>query len=208
MKKYDFIFLDLDGPILDGKKKHYKCYKDIIDCFNGIPLNTNLYWMLKRSMTDRKLILEQSHFNGSYDIFSDLWLRNIEKEEYLILDDLKPQARETMQRWKSIGHKIILVTMRQNRVALLKQLKRLGIYDIFERVIDCPPHIQNTKYEKLKAISFQRAIFIGDTEEDTNTAKMLNIKSIGITNGLREECLIKADYYYKEIKHIDLEGFI
>ena len=43
------------------------------------------------------------------------------------------------------------------------------------------------KYEALKDKIFNNAIFIGDTEEDTNTAKMLGIKSIGITNGLRDK---------------------
>ena len=50
---------------------------------------------------------------------------------------------------------------------------------------------------------FNNAIFIGDTEEDTNTAKMLGIKSIGITNGLRNKKFLEADYYYEEIKDID-----
>jgi phosphoglycolate phosphatase-like HAD superfamily hydrolase len=46
------------------------------------------------------------------------------------------------------------------------------------------------------------AIFIGDTEKDTNKAEMLNIKSIGITNGLRKKEFLDVDCYYEEIKDI------
>jgi phosphoglycolate phosphatase-like HAD superfamily hydrolase len=92
--------------------------------------------------------------------------------------------------------------MRQNRNFLISKLKNLNVYSLFDEVIDCPPQRINTKYEALKNKKFSEAIFIGDTEEDTNTAKMLNIKSIGITNGLRKKEFLDADYYYKEIKDI------
>ena len=101
------------------------------------------------------------------------------------------------------GKKIVLVTMRQNREFLLNQLRELKILDLLDEVIACPPERKNTKYEALKNKSFKKAIFIGDTEEDTNTARMLNIQSIGITNGLRKKEFLDADYYYEEIKDIN-----
>ena len=195
--QYDYIFLDLDGPILEGKSRHYKCYIDIISRLGGIPLDLNIYWDMKRSKITRDIILEKSDFEASYSDFFKSWMKNIENEKYLKLDTLKPQVIETLEVWKKISNNIVLVTMRQNRNYLIQQLKDLNVYSFFDEIIDCPPQRENTKYEALKNKNFENAIFIGDTEEDTKTAKMLHIKSIGITNGLRKKEFLEADYYYE-----------
>ena len=202
-KMFDYIFLDLDGPILEGKFRHYACYKDIIKKYGGNALEIDYYWELKRNKITRDIILEKSNFQESYEIFFKEWMISIENEKYLNLDILKPEVVETLKSWRNITDKIVLVTMRQNREYLLNQLDRLGILCLLNEVIDCPPKRKNTKYEALKDKIFNNAIFIGDTEEDTNTAKMLGIKSIGITNGLRNKKFLEADYYYEEIKDID-----
>ncbi|MCT7520064.1 HAD family hydrolase [Aliarcobacter cryaerophilus] len=200
---FDYIFLDLDGPILEGKFRHYTCYKYIIKKYGGNVIDVDAYWELKRGKVTRDILLEKSNFRESYEVFFKEWMNTIENEEYLRLDTLKPNVVETLKSWKNITDKIVLVTMRQNREYLLNQLDRLGILCLLNEVIDCPPQRKNTKYEALKDKIFNNAIFIGDTEEDTNTAKMLGIKSIGITNGLRDKKFLEADYYYEEIKDID-----
>ncbi len=199
----DYIFLDLDCPLLEGKYRHYKCYEDIIKKHGGTALEIDYYWEFKRSKITRDIVLEKSNFQESYDVFFTEWMSNIENEQYLNLDTLKPEVIETLKSWKNITDKIVLVTMRQNREYLLNQLDKLGVLFLFDEVIDCPPQRKNTKYEALKDKIFNNAIFIGDTEEDTNTAKMLGIKSIGITNGLRNKIFLEADYYFEEIKDID-----
>jgi len=202
-KLFEYIFLDLDGPILEGMHRHYQCYKDIIASFGGTPLNIEVYWDMKRSKVTRDIILKESNFQASYADFFESWMNKIESQPYLELDLLKPKVSATLASWKNITDNIVLVTMRQKRDNLIQQLKYLEIYSFFDEVIDCPPHRKNTKYEALKHKAFNSAIFIGDTEEDTNTAKKLNITSIGITNGLRKRQFLDADYYFPEIKDID-----
>lgn len=204
--KFDYIFLDLDGPILEGKNRHYQCYKDIIERHGGNVLDADTYWDMKTSKITRDVLLNKSNFQASYSEFFEEWMKNIEDEKYLTLDSLKPQVFETLDRWTKLTSNMVLVTMRQNREFLIQQLKNLKVHDFFDEIIDCPPQRKNTKYEALKNKNFEKAIFIGDTEEDTNTAKMLNIKSIGITNGLRKRNFLDADYYYEEIKDIDFNA--
>ena len=199
---YDYIFLDLDGPILDGKKKHYQCYKDIVDRFGGKALDTDTYWEMKRRKISRDIVLQKSNFQASYAVFVEQWMKNIEKVKYLDLDHLKPQVIETLEACKTISQFVVLVTMRQNRDHLLEQLRKLEILPYFHQVIDCPPQRKQSKYNALKDIPFHKAIFVGDTEEDTKTAKMLGIPSIGITNGIRKRECLDADYYYPELKDI------
>lgn len=205
-KMFDYIFLDLDGPLLEGKYRHYKCYEDIIKKHGGDILDIDTYWELKRNKVTRDVVLEKSNFKESYNVFFDAWMKNIEDKKYLKLDILKPNVIEILRQWKNISNSIVLVTMRQNRAFLIEQLKDLGVYNLLDEIIDCPPQRKNTKYEALKHKNFKTAIFIGDTEEDTKTAKMLNIKSIGIISGLRKKEFLDADYYFEEIKDIDFNN--
>jgi beta-phosphoglucomutase-like phosphatase (HAD superfamily) len=164
LKKFDYIFLDLDGPILEGKYRHYKCYEDIIKKYGGDILDIETYWEMKRNKITRDVLLKKSNFKESYDVFFEEWMNNIENEKYLSLDTLKPKVIDTLKSWIDITDKIVLVTMRQNREYLLNQLNFLGVLSLLDEVIDCPPQRKNTKYEALKNKVFQTAIFIGDTE--------------------------------------------
>ncbi len=160
---------------------------------------------MKRRKVPRDIVLQKSNFQASYAVFVSQWMNNIENVKYLDLDNLKPQVIETLEAWKEISQFIVLVTMRQNRDHLLQQLRKLKVLPYFHQVIDCPPQRHHSKYEALKDISFHKAIFVGDTEEDTKTAKMLGIPSIGITNGIRDREFLDADYYYPELKDIDFD---
>lgn len=203
MKKYECIFIDLDGPILNGKNRHYQCYKDIINKYGGKPLNIEKYWNLKRNMVERNIIIKKSDFQGTYDEFMNMWMETIETKKYLKYDTLKPKAVETLENFRKYSNKIYLVTMRNNSNNSMLQLEELGLSRLFDSIILCSSKRENPKYNALKKIQFHSAIVIGDTEEDTKMAKRLGIKCIGITNGLRERKLLEADYYVDEICNID-----
>lgn len=204
-KLLDFIFLDLDGPILDGKLRHYNCYKDIIEKFGGDALDIDEYWNLKRNKLDRYALLELSNFQGKYDDFFNAWLEKIEEENYLNFDVLKSGIIEYLPKLKEITRNLFLVTMRNNSNNLLKQLEKLEIKDMFTKIIVCGSNNSHPKYNALKELKFKSAIIIGDTEEDTNTAKLFGIKSVGILNGLRSKKNLEADFYYEEIWNIDID---
>ena len=78
---YDYIFLDLDGTILEGKYKHYKCYTDTVNILEGIPLDINIYWEMKRKRVSLDKILEYSDLRGDKETFLKIWkqrgLRNL-----------------------------------------------------------------------------------------------------------------------------------
>ncbi|MHC1682485.1 MAG: HAD family hydrolase [Clostridiaceae bacterium] len=198
----NIIFIDLDGTILDGKDKHYKCYIDIIKN-NGEPLEIEEYWNLKRKKTSLDLILQKSKYKYSTEKFLKEWYEKIESYNYMKYDKLKPEIESALNRFVNFGYKIILVTKRRNKKNLVKQLNELGISKYFHDVY-CNDFGVNSKIKMVKDIDFDNALFIGDTEEDIETAKYLDIKSIAVMNGIREKkFLYKADYYYDEVKDID-----
>lgn len=199
----NIIFIDLDGTILDGKEKHYQCYKDIIEQ-NGKPLDKEKYWHLKREKVSLDVILNMSMYKSNKENFLDEWLDKIEKFKYMRHDKVKPDVEKVLKNFKEEGFKIILVTMRRNKNNLINQLNKLEITEYFDAVYCCGVEM-NSKFEMIKNIKFDYALFIGDTEDDIDTAKRLNIKSVAILNGLREKrFLCNADYLFQEIKDIDI----
>lgn len=208
MIKLDCIFIDLDGTLLEGKLKHYNCYKDIILKDGGTPLDINIYWDMKRSKITREVFLEKSKYKSTYNNFLMQWLENIESEKYLYYDKLKPDVIDVLNKWNNYTNRIILTTMRNNHENLYRQLDNLKIRDIFDEIIICRCQENNEKYKYVKDIKFATAVVIGDTEHDITLAEKLKIRCIAVTNGVRKKEFLNADFFEEEIKNIDIENII
>jgi phosphoglycolate phosphatase-like HAD superfamily hydrolase len=208
MLKLDCIFIDLDGTLLEGKLKHYNCYKDIILKDGGTPLDINIYWDMKRSKITRDVFLEKSKYKSTYNDFLMQWLENIESEKYLYYDKLKPDVINVLNKWTNYTNRIILTTMRNNHENLYRQLDNLKIRDVFDEIIICRCQENNEKYKFVKNIKFTTAVVIGDTEHDITLAEKLNIQCIAVTNGMRKKEFLNTDYFEEEIKDIDIENII
>lgn len=205
---FDYIFLDLDGPVLEGRERHYACYRDIIVSHGGQPLDIDTYWSLKRQKTTRDAILLQSGFHAAYDVFMTEWMNRIETPLYLAFDRPKPDIHNQLRRLKTHARHTYLVTMRHNRDALLRQLDDLDLTSSFDMIVDCPPMDKDTKYNKLKHLNFKRALVIGDTEEDVKTAALLRVPCIGISNGLREPRHLDTQHIFPELCNIPDDLFV
>lgn len=203
MIKYDYMFLDLDGPILDGRLRHYNCYKDIIEDMGGIPLDTDAYWNAKRIGLNKKIVCEESGISVDYSKFIEEWKNRIEDIKYLKYDVLKPGFLDVIKIMKNFSKKLCLVTLRNNKENLLSQLEWLGIKEIFSEIVVCSGSDINPKYLALKEYSFDKAILIGDTEIDIEAADMLGTDFIGIINGLRTEAIFKNKKCYNELIDIN-----
>lgn len=206
--KFDYIFVDLDGTIIEDKYRHYYCYKDIINIYGGKPLNIETYWALKRRGVSRKEILKASQFRGEDKDFLNLWLDRIEEIPYLEKARLKPLAKETLKQWAFYTDNIVLVTLRKRKENLYHQLTYFGLVPLFQEIIACDPLNKYSKFDSLKDKKFSKALFVGDTEIDVLTAEMLKIKCIGITNGLRVKEYLKTPFLSEEIYKIDIEELV
>ena len=199
MKKYDYIFLDFDGPILDGRNRHYCCYKDILKKYGGNPIELNDYWEMKRNKVDRRTLLKLSNFQGSYDDYMREWLLRIEQTKYLQYDILQPNTFAAIEILNKQAEHLYLVTMRQSRENLDWQLQHLHIENLFEKVLCDMLDQKQTKYDLIKDISFRNALFIGDTEIDVNTAKKCKIEFRGVLNGLRNIQSFQDEKVYPDL---------
>ncbi len=181
-KRFDYVFCDLDGTLLDDKQRHYECYKAIVNKYGGNCIPPDEYWNDKRNKVKRTVLLEKTGFQGTYDDYLSEWLTLIETPEFLKYETLKPDTLSFLEWLRDNSEHIILTTQRRNREALLKQLEDLGISDYFEEIIS-----GEHKTDLLSGTYAKDSLVIGDTEADEETAKRLGCTFIAVTDGLREE---------------------
>lgn len=198
MKCIKQIFLDLDGPLLDGKQKHYHCYRCILERFGFRPIGIDEYWEKKRNLVNRRELLKMSGAEEIYNDFLAAWLLMIESPEMLALDKVQEGAVDCLRSWKEQRIDLTLVTMRKNKSALEEQLKSTGLRQFLNTVLDCDHAGGGVgKADAVRGL-FQNkvnkgdALWIGDTEADWEAAKSLGCGVLLLSNGLRNESYLKS----------------
>jgi len=201
------IFLDLDGPILDVSKRYYKVFLDIAG--GKTKLSRKDFWELKKKKTPWPKIFKKAGLKIKKDDFLKFWLWCIEGRIYLVLDKIHPNVK---RRLSSLSKKnsLYLISFRQSEKNLFWQLKKLGIDKYFKKIIHCPHTSGKPWQEKVKLIRKnlkpkEKALIIGDTEVDIRAAKIVGIKSVGVTSGIRTKELLrreKPDFLVSNIGNI------
>ncbi len=131
------LVLDLDGPILDGRLRHYACYRRILRAHGYAPIGLQDYWRMKRGRAGRREQLAASGAETLYEEFSRAWLEQIERPELLALDRLQDGVTTKLREWRDRGTRMILATMRRYPERLEEQLVSLGIRAFFDHVVVC-----------------------------------------------------------------------
>ena len=200
-KRFDYVFCDLDGTLLEDKQRHYECYKAIVKKYGGNCIPPDEYWNDKRNKVKRTVLLEKTGFQGTYDDYLSEWLALIETPEFLKYETLKPDTLSFLEWLRDNSEHIVLTTQRRNRKNLLSQLEKLGISGYFEEVVsgDNKTDILDGKYNK-------DSLVIGDTEADEETAKRLGCTFIAVTSGLRNGKYLTADRKITGLKEIYESG--
>lgn len=189
----DTIVLDLDGPLLDGRDRHYQCYRDILLEQGLEPVPVAKYWRLKRGRVDRRRLLSLSGASDFYDGFLAAWLRRIESKKYLRMDRLQDRAMDVLQAWKGAGVTVVLATMRNNPDHLMWQLRHLGLAGFFDEVVAVGCGLGwEGKAERVRPVLARSrrggsVYWVGDTETDVCAARALGVRICALTCGLRTE---------------------
>jgi phosphoglycolate phosphatase-like HAD superfamily hydrolase len=197
MKQIQQIFLDLDGPLLDGKHRHYSCYSNILKKYGFSAIALDEYWDKKRSLLNRGDLLQLSNANAIYDEYLSDWLSMIESRELLALDNVQEGALDCLRAWKSLGVNLVLVTLRKNKEAAEEQLRLQGLSEFLDTILVCD-HVSGG-LGKANAVRNCRdveimpnnSVWIGDTEVDWEAARSLGMDIILVENGLRNKTYLE-----------------
>jgi len=179
------VVLDLDGTLLDTRWRHHRVYADIVTQLGGQAAPLPQFWAAKRRGAPWSALLAEAfgpQRRGELSAaFLEAFARQIEAEPMLTLDRLQPGARTAISRLAGAGHDAILVTARHQGEALKRQLEALSLSDCFASVVataGSPKHLSLGAAGRL-------VHWIGDTEEDLTSARMLGVDATLVANGIR-----------------------
>jgi phosphoglycolate phosphatase-like HAD superfamily hydrolase len=196
MQQIQQVFLDLDGPLLDGKQRHYHCYSNILKKYGFQPIGLDEYWEKKKLLLNRRELLRLSNAEAIYDEYLNDWISIIESKESLLLDKVQEGALECLQTWKRLGVNLVLVTLRKNKEAVEEQLRLQGLAEYLDTVLVCD-HVSGGlgKANAVREcqdveIMPDKSVWIGDTEVDWEAARSLGMDIILVGNGLRSKTLL------------------
>lgn len=207
------VILDLDGPILEGKHRHYRCYQEILRRKGYEPIGLKDYWRLKRERTGAKQILALSGAEAFYDEFQRLWLEEIELPGHLAADRLQSDALAKLRLWRDQQLRMILVTLRRHPDRLVEQLVRLKIYDLFDHVIVCEHQGGGAgKASRLKEVispvSPAESLWVGDSEVDVAAARDFGCRIWAVACGVRSRPYLASltpDFLSDGLASVDLK---
>lgn len=177
------IFFDLDGTLIDSRMRLYTLFCDLT---GQTALDFANYWELKRSMHDQKWILTNilKYTETQVADFKKSWLENIETDTYLSFDELFPFTTVTLEQFKEMGVSLYIITARQNKPATLKQVFSMGLTDYFtDCYVASPPQTKSGEILQQGTRLTKKDFLVGDTMEDVQAAKDLDIKSISVLSG-------------------------
>lgn len=207
------IILDLDGPLLDGRFKHYQCYKDILEEKGYTPMQQEKYWEMKRNRQDRKQLLAVTEAEDIYDSFLTEWIDRIESMEMLALDKIQPSVITKLQEWCNMGLYMVLATMRQHPEQLHKQLHDLEIKSFMDQIVVCD-YLRGgigkalAVKDVVQDLSPKNSLWVGDTEMDVEAAKFLGCPVWLIYQGIRSKAYLaslQTDFLSESIADIKIK---
>jgi phosphoglycolate phosphatase len=184
------LIFDLDGTLIDSRMRLYRLFQQLVPASE---FTFDEYWQLKKSRQSHYHIL-LNHFgldSEAIDNFLGHWMKLIEAEEFLALDEPFPDLDATLTR---LGERAILhlCTARQCRGSALVQLERLKLLPHFDQVL-----VTSQKFTKEHLISqhvqdlSSHDWIIGDTGKDIQTGKALGIKTCAVLSGFMSETALR-----------------
>jgi phosphoglycolate phosphatase-like HAD superfamily hydrolase len=199
LTRFDRVYLDLDGPLLDCRRRHHRVFCDLLSAGGVSPSLlpvVDTLWERKRAGATTLDLAREACPTTDADSLRRGWLERIEQDAYLELDELQPLVLDTLARLRGDGRTPRLITARRDRESLDRQLANLGIEDFFDTVIVCSPtQGLRSKHEPLgrDVADFDgSACLVGDSEMDMSAAVTWGLVGLGVDCGIRAAQMLLA----------------
>jgi len=180
------VVLDLDGTLLDSRRRHVIVLSDCVNEINYIKSTYNDFddFVSYKSEGNTGLsYLQNKGIPNAKEIFA-LWIEKIEEKKYLEADILYPNVCESLELLKR-HYNLFLLTARTNKVNVIWQLSQLNIDTFFTEifVVSNIGNVSGNKYAAIK--SLQISYVVGDMEVDYDLAKRVDSIFLPLNCGFR-----------------------
>ncbi len=180
------LYFDLDGTLIDVRRRHYAAYIDTARELSLTPLSEQEFWKERRGGAATEDLI--GHVRDSdRQRFTERWRSRTDAPSYVRLDTLIPGARATLASLRE-SYELVLVTLREDRKTLLDQLDELSLTKFFTAIYSRDGQDESTSKAKLIQLfggGDEDAAVIGDSEADLEAARELGIDSVCVTTGVR-----------------------
>lgn len=196
-----YIF-DLDGTLIDSSVRMYSLFCELVpDCH----LSKEEYWTYKRDKINHRELIDMLYPNVHFAEFETQWMRLIECDSFLKMDNNYDDTIEVLSKLKKEGNEIFLLTARQSKVGLIQELTRLGLIDFMDTIMVTEgkyskEEILKTYTKNNKDLLSYNTIYISDMGKDIELGKKFGFYTIAITHGFMSESRL-AEYSPSKIIH-------
>ena len=133
-----WIFLDLDGPVLDVSRRYHRVHQDLVERLGGWPFPLTAYWEAKRNQVPETEILERSGLSSEAAREAATAGSRTSRAWATSRSDIPwPWTKAALTDLARIAP-LALVTLRNNPELLNWQLEVFGLSRHFTRVISGP----------------------------------------------------------------------
>jgi phosphoglycolate phosphatase-like HAD superfamily hydrolase len=184
-----FICFDLDGTLLDVKKRYYRLYKEALERCGRRPLSQGVYSRCVRSGMKHYQIFDKWHDHETYGFYIQYRNERIEDEEYLRLDRPVQGIRRVLQSL-SVRFHLVVISNRDDYQGVVGQLERHR----FSRAIDacsCAGFDAGSGGKSALLRRYSCDYIVGDTEVDIEAGRNASVKPIAVSWGLRHKDILK-----------------
>lgn len=186
-----WIFLDLDGPVLDVSRRYHQVHRDLVLRHGGRPLDREEYWDAKRDRVPEPEILVRCGVASEVDAER---LRDLEEPRYLALDRPWPWTGDVLEELARRGS-LALVTLRNHPDRLAGQLAALDLARRFERIVagrgDGTPEAKAALLRESGIGWGPGSVLVGDTEVDVASGRALGLRTAALACGIRAPHLLE-----------------
>ena len=187
-----YIF-DLDGTLIDSSERMYRLFCDLIpEC----ELSKDEYWNYKRHKVNHKSLLEMLYPQVDFEEFNDRWMLLIEKKKYLDMDENYLDTIDVLSQLKLNRSILYLLTARQSKSNLMRELSRLNLIDCFDAIMltegkKTKEDLLKTCFQEKEEMFNSNYIFVSDMGKDIQLGNQLGFYTVAITHGFmsREKLL-------------------
>jgi phosphoglycolate phosphatase-like HAD superfamily hydrolase len=181
------LYLDLDGTLVDVKRRHYLAYARAAATVGEGPVPLRDYWARRRRGASTMELAPADEERRA--TFLETWLAEVESAENLRLDTMIPGARRALS---ELGgrYELALVTLRRDWGSLMEQLSWLGLMESFSAVYSrgWSEGCNSTKAYLIELAGIEldeRSLVVGDSEEDVRAARQVGLGCVSVTSGVR-----------------------
>ena len=195
------IFFDLDGTLINPRKRLYTLFIEL----SGSSIGYDDYWKYKDKGLNQRQMLRLVDYRDLHQQFSKQWMKEIERQDLLLLDEVFDDVHSELAFIKSEKIKMYIVTNRQSYIDLEWELEKKGINDYFDEVITTYQRCSKDEAVLKAGIEVTNSIFVGDSNEDMDAATTLGIQSVLLQRNSKGVDII-ADYYINDL--VGLRGIL